>query len=408
MKTTAKYLINFIIWTMSIQYISAKPQDTLRDPVSTIHFEFDGRILIPVKLNGKTEMKLILDTGFPQENLLLLMHKELGDDLNLDYVQSVNAARGAGSGEAKLIHLAVDNEISVAQVNIKGMTIGVMDDNMKTSSHHNKGVLGGALFIPYIVKIDFDNQVLDLYEPGSFIPGEGWVEIQLDLSGRQLPVIETSFSFDSSQLITGRFIIDIGAQGNMVLVLDEKSKSGFPGKTIHTLSGTGLRGDVFSDMGRVAELKLGNYRLDNLISALVPENDMAETSPIFADINCQGLIGIETLSQFNLVFDYTRGKMFIRPNKNFGLPFEVNMAGMVIRERTGEKFYVYHVMVDGEAYSKGLRKGDILQKINGIAVSELTYYELKSSFEKAGKSVRLQIIGNNEIKNVRLQLARII
>jgi len=297
MKTTAKYLINFIIWTVSIQYTSAMPQDTLKDPVSTIHFEFDGRILIPVKLNGKTEMMLILDTGFPQENLLLLMHKELGDDLSLDYVQSVNAARGAGSGEAKLIHLAVDNEISVAQVNINGMTIGVMDDNMKTSSHHNKGVLGGALFIPYIVKIDFDNQVLDLYEPGSFIPGEGWVEIPLDLSGRQLPVIETSFSFDGSQHITGRFIIDIGAQGNMVLVLDEKSKSGFPGKTIHTLSGTGLRGDVFSDMGRVAELKLGNYRLDNLISALLPENDMSETTPIFADINCQGLIGIETLSQ---------------------------------------------------------------------------------------------------------------
>jgi hypothetical protein len=194
----------------------------------------------------------------------------------------------------------------------------------------------------------------------------------------------------------------------MVLIVDEKSKTGFPGKTINTLSGTGLRADVFTDMGRVAKLKFGNYILTNLIAALIIEKDMAETTPIFSDINCQGVIGIETLLHINLIFDYSRGKMFIRPNNNFGMPFEINMAGMVIRERTDRKFHVYHVMDDSEASNKGLRKGDIFNEVNGKPVSELSYSELMYSFAQAGKTVRLVISRNNEIKKVKLKLMRII
>lgn len=161
------------------------------------------------------------------------------------------------------------------------------------------------------IKIDFEKQLLDLYEPETFSPGDDWVEIPLDLAGRQLPVIKTTFSFGGSHSATGRFIIDTGGQGNRVLVLDEEGKKDFPGKTIHTLSGTGLRGDVFSDMGRIAELRFGTYSMKNIIATIFPAEKIAETMPILGELGCIGMIGIETLSQFNLVFDYPGRKLFI-------------------------------------------------------------------------------------------------
>ena len=96
------------------------------------------------------------------------------------------------------------------------------------------------------------------------------------------------------------------------------------------LAGIG-RGDVFSDMGRVSELKLGKYELKNVISAMFPKEDVSEKLPALLDLGCNGLIGIEVMSQFNMIFDYSRNRLYLKPNKNYGVLFELNMAGMVVR-----------------------------------------------------------------------------
>ena len=52
-------------------------------PLTSTSFIFDGRILIPLKINDFDEMDIILDSGFAS-NALLLLHKETGDELGLD------------------------------------------------------------------------------------------------------------------------------------------------------------------------------------------------------------------------------------------------------------------------------------------------------------------------------------
>ncbi len=376
-------------------------------PVLSIPFKFDGRILIPIKIKNAEEMDIILDSGFPQNNIVLLMHKELGEKLDLQYASSQNAARGAGSGEKRLIHLAVGIDVALSHIDLGKKIIGVMDDSREESLHHNKGVLGGAVFVPYVVKIDFDRTVIDLYSPDTFKAEEGWEEIPLLLSERNLPMVETSFSMDAAKNIQRKFLLDTGASGN-IFVLDEKKQIKGPAETVYMLSGTGLRGDVFSNMGRISNLKLGKYELNNMISAMIPEKEMLEMTPLLNDLGCTGLIGIEVMSHFNMIFDYSHKKLYIRPNKNYGSPFELNMAGMVVRENPKGEYIVYHVINDKEASRKGLIKGDKISKINGKAAADLSYQELKSSFEKDGGSVTVEIIRNGKTIKVQLKLERII
>jgi len=386
---------------------SAFSQSAPNKPVLSVPFKYDGRILIPIEFKQSKTMDIILDSGFPQDNFVLLMHKELGEELELEYAQSQKIGRGAGSGENKLIHLAAGIDIALSHIDFGKKIVGVMDDSREVASHHNKGVLGGIVFVPYVVKIDFDRSVLDLYSPETFRAEEGWEVIPLLLSERNMPMIEISFILDGKENFTGKFIFDTGGGGN-IFVLDEEKEIKAPAKMLHTLSGTGLRGDVFADIGRLSSLKIGKYELKNVLSAIFPEEKIADTLPALQDLGCRGLLGIEALSQFNMIIDYAHNKLYLKPNKSYGSPFELNMTGMVIKENPFGDFVVYHVLENSEASKKGLIKGDKIFSINGKPIFDLTYLEIKGAFEKDGETVRVEILRNEKTIKFELKMERLI
>lgn len=382
-------------------------QSAPSEPVLSVPFKYDGRILIPIEFKKSKTMDIILDSGFPQDNFVLLMHKELGEELELEYFQSQKIGRGAGSGENKLIHLAADIDVALSHIDLGKKIVGVMDESRGVAPHHNKGVLGGVIFVSYVVKIDFDRSVLELYLPETFRAEEGWEVIPILLSDRNIPMIEASFSLDGEEHFIGKFLFDTGGGGN-IIILDEEKGIKAPAETLYTLSGTGLRGDVFSDMGRLSSLKIGKLELKNLLSAIVPKEKVADTLPVLQDLGCRGLLGSEALSQFNMIIDYAHNKLYLKPNNSYGAPFELNMAGMLVKENPFGDFIVYHVLENREASKKGLIKGDKISRINGKPISDLTYPEIKGAFEKDGETVRVEILRNGKTIKLELKLERLI
>lgn len=403
MKTKiSTFFILFLLFGFSALSQSAPSKSVLSVP-----FKYDGRILIPIEFKKSKTMDIILDSGFPQDNFVLLMHKELGEELELEYVQSQKIGRGAGSGENKLIHLAPGIDVALSHIDFGKKIVGIMDDSREIAPHHNKGVLGGIVFVPYVVKIDFDKSVLDLYSPETFRAEEGWEVIPILLSERNIPMIEISFSLDGRENFTEKFLFDTGGGGN-IFVLDEEKGIKAPTKMLHTLSGTGLRGDVFSDMGCLSSLKIGKYELKNILFAIIPEEKVVGTLPVLQDLGCRGLLGSEALSQFNMIIDYTHNKLYLKPNKSYGSPFELNMTGMIVKENPFGEFVVYHVLENSEASKKGLIKGDKISRINGKTISDLTYLEIKGAFEKNGETVRVEILRNGKTIKLELKLERLI
>ncbi|MBA7547152.1 hypothetical protein ES705_39554 [subsurface metagenome] len=245
--------------------------------------------------------------------------------------------------------------MTLARIKLGSMMIGVLDEKRDTSVHHNKGVFGGAVFIPYVVKIDLDYSKLTLYDPETYQPEEGWEEVSLHLSESNLPFIETTISIGSSENVPVKLILDTGAEGAMLLITDEDKHIIQPSRIVYSLSGTGLRGDVFTNHGRISELKIGDYQFSDVIVSIFGKNEIKDKIPALGELQCDGVIGVGCLYRFNMIFDYAHKRMFIKPNKYFSDIFEMNMAGMVIKEMGSGAHVVYYLMENSPASEQGLR-----------------------------------------------------
>jgi len=365
-------------------------------------FVFDGRILIPLQINESDPMDIILDTGIGQQ-ALILMHTETGEELGLTYIRTVPGARGAGSGENKLIHLTAGEHLTLPGLDLGMLTTAVLDESRKVSGFHNVGVMGSALFQPYVVEIDFEESLITVYDPESFVPEEEWEEIPLDF-GSNLPILETTLRIDGGGEIPVRLIIDTGGKPTLTLTMDADRAILPPTRIVHSLAGTGLRGDIYADHGRISELKVGNFALTDVVSSFLTGDEV----PILEEINADGAIGLAFLYRFNLIFDFAHRRMLIKPNKFFSDPFELNMAGMVIEGTPSGNQVVYYVIEDSEAARKGLLKGDVLEEIDGRGIDSFGYMELKKVFEREGATVAVTIRRDGESRVVNLRLEKIL
>ncbi len=66
--------------------------------------------------------------------------------------------------------------------------------------------------------------------------------------------------------------------------------------------------------------------MNHFISAIIYKNELPEKIPAIIDLECTGIIGIEMMTHFNVIFDYSRSKLYLRPNKTYRSQFEINMA----------------------------------------------------------------------------------
>lgn len=372
------------------------------EPLARFPFAFDGRILVPIRVNDSTPFDAILDTGFPQK-LLLLFHKEKGEELGLTYVRTVNATRGAGSGENKPTLLTAGERLALPGVDLGKVVTGVVDESRAGSPMHNPAILGGAVFIPYVVGIDFEKYEITLYDPKSFAAEEGWEAVPLVFE-RNIPVLETTLRIGGGGEVPVRLIVDTGGKPQLALVSDPAKGIGPPARVVRFLSGTGFRGDVFADHGRLTELKLGRHALKGVVSGFWGP----DVAPALGETKTDGPLGLGTLYRFNIVFDYTRARMLIKPNKFYADPFELNMAGLAL-ERTASSETVVHFVLDGsEAAKKGLRKGDVVIAVDGKPVGGYDHLGLRRMFERAGKTVKVEVGRDGKTREVRLKLRRIV
>ena len=364
-------------------------------------FAFDGRILVPVKVNDSPSLNIILDSGF-NSPVLLLMHKETGDELGLTYVRTVAGIRGAGSGENKNVHVTSGERLSLPGIDGKAI-VAVMDESRGASPQHNLGVIGSAVFLHYVVEIDFEGREVALYDPEAFTPPSGWEEVTLAIE-RNMPVLETTVRVDGGEAIPVKLLVDTGGKPALALAVNKERGIVPPARVVRFLSGTGFRGDVFADHGRLSELRIGRNLLKHVVSAFWT----GEEAPALAEMGVDGPLGLGTLYRFDMIFDYAHQRMFIKPNKFYADPFELNMAGMALEETVSGDTAVHYVMAGSEATKKGIQKDDVLLEADGKKVGDYGFLDLKRLFERDGQTVKVGIRRDGRVFEVSLALKRII
>jgi len=368
--------------------------------VAEFEFTFDGRVVIPVSVNGHGPFQVILDSGLGN-SLLLFNHLETGQELGLDYVRTVPGIRGAGTGENKDLHLTAGEALAVPGLDLGTKPVGVIGESRSTSVLHNAGVTGGLLLFYYTVEIDFDASKVRVFDSEQFEAPEGWEEIPLDFA-KNLPVLETTLEMEDGSPHPVRLIVDTGGKPQLGLTSDESVGRIPPPDSKPTLTGTGFRGDVFGRLGRVGRVALGSYSLDGMVAGFGLENE----APVLAEIDADGVIGIGALYRFNMIFDFANRRMLIKPNHHFSDPFEWSMAGLALQTDAEGRTMVYYVEPGSTAEAQGLEKGDVVESVNGRPSEEFSYLEMRKVFEQDGEAVELGLRRGDARMTVRLALRR--
>jgi hypothetical protein len=337
---------------------------------TSVAFDDDHRtrIYVPVYLNGKGPFAFELDNG--GHNILTA---ETAQAIGLTGAGSFSST-GAGnavaqSGIARVARIQIGDAVITDQpVSIRNFKAS---SNDRSPNPPRAGVLGLELFERFVVAIDARRKRVTLSRFGSGDNPRG-TAIPI-VFAEDAPLIEGSY-LDRH----GDFMLDTGNAGPTIIE-DYWAK---PLGLSAALDKGVARGDVKVSIGRIG---LGPFEVgDELVSYYGPAERGSEYSRAVA-----GVYGEPLLSRFNATYDYSRSTVWLEPLPDVGpLPFD--RSGLSLTKVDGGALKVSAVMQGSPAEEAGIRAGDIVTAINGIASRRLSRADAAAILrDQVGKAVML-------------------
>lgn len=167
-------------------------------------------------------------------------------------------------------------------------------------------VLGDKFFRRFVVKIDYQEQILTLFEPSTF---------QYIGKGERIPLLysdihiyaHASITGPDSLSVSGYFMVDCGSMTGLILnVPFIKQHRLIPSGKATEISLCGIGGNSKSIMGTLAEFRIGKRKIKKPITLFSQASGGVLTRPDIA-----GSIGNGVLRRFHVIFDYSRKEMIL-------------------------------------------------------------------------------------------------
>lgn len=302
---TAAIVIPFLV-------ISCKPNTPTSAPSSARKVEIPFKlirnvIILPVRIGDSREFKIVLDTGMPFEGLLLYS-KELKDSITLENAIEV-LVPGAGSDSGSTAIMADSISFFVGPQEFTNQKLIILQtDRMKGFT--SEGVTGYSLFGNYIVEIDYDRLIITLHESEVKV-NSPWERVALTFKEHKIPWIEATVNINGDEEVPISCYIDLASSDALELLIKENMKFPLPVNLENTYLGRGLSGDIHGQTGKIHSLKLGSFYLEDVETAFAPAEIRSKQE------NADGVLGNNVLRRFNVIFDYERARLYIKPNEYF-------------------------------------------------------------------------------------------
>ncbi len=354
-------------------------QAVAKAPVS-IPFELNGRhIILKGKVNGQP-LTFVLDTGDQVAILDLDLAKRMNLDLSGGEVKVGGAGAAVLSGaRVKDASFTLDGLQGFSQTVRMALPLGPVLS--PRAGRPFEGIIGAEFIQEFVVEIDYQAKVLKLHDKEKFVytgPGES---IPIDLVQGH-PILEAEVTPIGSAPLKGKFVLDLGAGLALALYSPFVEENRLPGpevKTIRSLGGAGAGGETTGRIGRVSELKIGNYRIQGPTTLFSEDKAGA-----FASKSLAGNIGARVANKFRVFLDYGRKRIIFEPNSTFAAPYDHSTAGLslVAEGNDYRTFRVRAVLENSPASEIGLQKDDVILSVNGHPAAEFTLSKLYDLFEK--------------------------
>ncbi len=343
----------------------ARPTRDIRIPVAGTHipitFAADGKVLIRVSINGKAPLPFALDTGGHA-----ILTPTAAQTLGLT-VHGRGVTYGAGAGSTAVRYARV-RSLGIGAARITGQTVLVMPISPLLTDRGARtpvaGILGLELFERFVVTVDPDHKRLTLQPLGTFRPPTGAAAVPLRFTG-DMPLIPARL--DGRR---GLFGLDTGNSGPLLLFpawaarehLRHYYRSGVP----QTEGGDG--GAFTVHLADIHSLRIGGLAVPGpLIGALTPHDAGVVSNPSEA-----GNLGMTVWRAFRFTLDYRRERLYLTPRTHYRPPPMPRASGGLIAVKfTPSVFTVLQVSPGGPAARAGLRTGDRIVAVNGLAARRL-------------------------------------
>lgn len=293
-----------------------------------------------------------------------------------------------GIAGIKTVEFAYDHTLKLPGLDVEHLDFHINDYELLTSVYGVKidGIIGFSFLRRYIVKIDYDKQIMEVYTPGSFKYQRGGYMLHPDFT--TLPL--QGASVKDERTVHAQFIFDTGAGLTFLLSRDFVEDSLFLKKKrrFYPTQAEGLGGKRLMDITVINEVKIGPFRFRKVPVHVFEDEYNVTSYPMLG-----GLIGNDLMRRFNVVLNYPARTIYIRPNNHFNESFDYSYTGLGIYLVDGE-IRVVDIIKGSPGDKAGFLPGDIIFSVESNFSKNIQTY--KSLFQNALGKIRVVIFRNNQ------------
>lgn len=411
----------------------------------TIPFQLaNNLIIIPVELNG-VNLNFLVDTGV--ESTILFSLNE-ADSISFNNIEKIKI-KGLGSGESIDALHSKNNRLVINEFeDFNHEFFIILDEEVNFSSQLGvpvHGIIGYHFFKNHFIEINYKTKKISIFNDildysKSRLKKFDKVPISIEL---EKPYIFSSVLLNNEEINT-KLLVDTGGSDAIWLFEDENKIQSSDVFFIDYL-GKGFSGEIHGKRSRIQKIKIGN---NELISPTISFPDKESLQNVSLVVGRNGSLGSEVLRRFTILFDYKNGNMFLKKNSYFDDPFNYNMSGMEIEHGglqwikeeiqlkasfvSNEKneisvyesdpksslkyqfslkprYEITNVRKSSPADLAGIKKGDVIQKLNGNNAFKYKLQDIISIMQsEEGKWIRLELERDGVLFKTKFQLKKIL
>lgn len=368
--------------------------------VAQLPFELNGnQIFLRVRVNGSEPLWFGLDTGASATVISTTTAEALG-------LKMEGSGRTTGAGGQVQSSTVRGVRLDIGSARLEGldaMTLALTSIE-NASGHRMDGILGFEFFRRYVVELDYERLLINLYEPAGFVYAGRGESLPLTFALNH-PYVHAKVAMPGREPVEGKFVLDTGSNFPLILLdsfVREKRLNESLTKTLK-VTGRGVGGEVAMPVGRTGRLMLGSFSLEQPVTSF-PQTGW------FAREGAAGNIGSAVLRRFKVTFDYSRSRMFLEPNRLYPEPFEYDMSGLqfVTESPSFKTVTILRVLSDSPAAEAGLKQGDQIVSIEGRPVTDIKLAALREMLRQPDRRYALQVRRGAETVSAELRTRRLI
>ncbi len=412
---------------------------------AVIPFKFiNNLIFIPIKVNG-VELNFLLDSGV-EETILFSMDEK--KEISFSKVEKIRL-RGLGSEESIEGLKSTNNILEInGSKSINHIVYIVLDQSFNLSSHVGipvNGIIGYHFLKNNLVEINYERKRITVYRDNA--KNRKRIENRYQKTAITIenlkPYVTSSVVINSVEILV-KLLIDIGNSDAIWLFENKEKLIKVPAKNFEDYLGKGFSGDVIGKRAVITKFTLSKFEFYNPIIAFPDSTSIRNVTLV---PNRSGSVGSEILRRFSIVFDYSNQYIFLKKNVDFSAPFSYNKSGIEIQhnglqwvqetvsiqtvplkksgdgtsiENTSENnfkikfelkpiFKISNIRKNSPAAIIGLKKGDIIIKINNVSAFEYSLEKINSILKSEDeKWITFEVEREGQVLEFKVQLMNVL